>query len=148
VKSPFELMTSILRVTEADFTPNQSLTAQMNQMGYLHYHWPTPTGHPDRAEYWLSSNTLLARWNLAFGLLNNPQNKLASFDFKTSPELKTIKEVVKYWTEKILQRTKPDEYIEALARSLWNGKDTSSSVTSIDLEKTNSRAYWHFDDDP
>jgi uncharacterized protein (DUF1800 family) len=135
VKTPFELMTSILRVTEADFTPNQSLTGQMNQMGYLHYRWPTPTGHPDRSDYWLSSNTLLARWNLAFGLLNNPQNKLASFDFKTKTELKTIKDVVKYWTEKILQRTKPDEYIEALTRSLLNGKDTGSSLFSMDLEK-------------
>jgi len=135
VKTPFELMTSILRVTEADFTPSQTLTGFMSQMGYQHYHWPTPTGHPDRSDYWLSSSTMLARWNLALGLLNNPQSKLASFDFKTPPELNTVREVVKYWTEKILQRTKPEEYIAVLARSFLKGRDIDSSIALEDMKK-------------
>jgi len=135
IKTPFELMTSILRVTGADFMPNSSLTGSMNQMGYLHYHWPTPTGHPDRADYWLSSNTMLARWNLANSLLTNPQNRLASYDFKSPAELKTAREIVKYWTEKILQRTKPDEYIDGLAKSFLKVKDINSSVSPVNLEK-------------
>ncbi|HLZ17642.1 MAG TPA: DUF1800 family protein, partial [Cyclobacteriaceae bacterium] len=134
IKTPFELMASILRLTEADFTPNSSLTGSMNQMGYLHYRWPTPTGHPDRTDYWLSSNTMLARWNLTLGLLTNPQNRLASYNFKTE-ELKTVKEIVTYWTGKILQRTKPDEYMDVLAKSVLKAKDLNSPVSSGDVEK-------------
>jgi len=62
VKSPFELMTSILRVTEADFTPNQSFDGADESDGIF----TLPLAHAHRtsrrAEYWLSSNTLLARW--------------------------------------------------------------------------------------
>jgi len=135
VKTPFELVTSILRVTEADFTPNSSLTGSMNQMGYLHYHWPTPTGHPDRSDYWLSSNTMLSRWNIAFGLLTNTQNKLASYNFKTPEELKSVKEIVAYWTEKILHREKPNEYIESLCKTLIKAKDINASIPIEDWQK-------------
>jgi uncharacterized protein (DUF1800 family) len=138
VKTPFELMASILRITDAEFTPNNALTGFMNQMGYLHYHWPTPTGHPDRADYWLSSNTMLARWNLAFGLLNNQQNKLATYDFKRhmGPELKTVTDVTKFWTERILQKIKPDEYINTLSKYLTHGKNINAPISAADLEKS------------
>ncbi len=135
VKTPFELMVSIFRVTEADFTPDRSLTGFMNQMGYYHYHWPTPTGHPDHSDYWLSSNTMLSRWNLALGLLTKPQNKLASYNFTMATEPKPIKESVRYWAEKILQRSKPDEYIDGLTKALLKGKDSNSSLSASDLEK-------------
>jgi len=137
VKTPFELIASLLRVTEADFTPSSSLTGFMNQMGYLHYHWPTPTGHPDRADYWLSSSTMLSRWNLAYGLLNNQQNKLALYDFKAQmpAEFKTLAEGVNFWTERILQRAKPEEYTDALSKYLARGKSANLAVSTADLEK-------------
>ena len=50
VKTPFELMASIFRVTETDFTPDKSWIGFMNQMGYYHYHWLPPTGHPDHSD--------------------------------------------------------------------------------------------------
>ncbi len=138
VKTPFELMASILRLTEADFTPNSSLTGFMNQMGYLHYHWPTPTGHPDRSNYWLSSNTMLTRWNLAMNLLSNQQNKLASYDFK--PQMKTgigsMNDAVKFWTERILQRPKSDEFIAAITNVLTKGKNIKGTIPAGDIEKS------------
>src|SRR6185369_4420684 len=107
VKTPFELIASIVRVTEAGFYPNQTLTDSMNQMGYLHYHWITPTGHPDRSDYWLSSSAMLARWNFALGLLTSAKSKLASFDFKQSGnESDDPIGIVKYWTSRALQRSK------------------------------------------
>lgn len=78
IKRPFELLASLLRITQSDFTPNSSLTGMLSQMGYYHYQWPTPTGHPDKSSYWLSSNTLLARWNTSVNLILNQQNKIAT----------------------------------------------------------------------
>jgi uncharacterized protein (DUF1800 family) len=138
VKTPFELTVSILRVTEAEFTPNQSLTGSMNQMGYLHYRWPTPTGHPDRASYWLSSNTLLNRWNLTMNLLTNINNKLTKYDFKpySKSDHITIYEAVKFWTERILQRNKPDEFIKAICNTLAKGRNIDALVPSAEVEKS------------
>ncbi len=138
VKTPFEFMVSILRATQADFTPNLSLNGSMNQMGYLHYHWPTPTGHPDRSDYWLNSNTMLSRWNLAFGLLNNAQNKLAAYNFKSQMPLAlgtTTAEVVKFWTERILNRSKPEEYLDALSKYITKGKNVNGPISAADLDK-------------
>jgi uncharacterized protein (DUF1800 family) len=137
VKTPFELIASILRLTQADFTPNYSLTNFMNQMGYLHYKWPTPTGHPDRSSYWLSSSTMLMRWNIAMNLLNNPPNKLAQYDFKSQMKTgETITESVKFWTEQILQRTKPDEFISAITSTLLKGKDSKIVASASEIKKS------------
>jgi uncharacterized protein (DUF1800 family) len=136
VKTPFELIVSILRVTEADFAPTQQLTGFMNQMGYLHYHWPTPTGHPDRADYWLSSNTMLARWNLALGLLTKPPKKMATYDFSVpaKPEVKTMSDLVNYWTERILQRPKPQDFVNAVSNTLTKGRK-SNLLSPAEMEK-------------
>lgn len=136
VKTPFELIASILRVTEADFTPHPQMTGFLNQMGYLHYHWPTPTGHPDKMEYWLSSNTMLTRWNVAMGLLVNPPKQMAKYNFRSvMSEVKTVNEAIRFWSQRILLREKPDEFIHTLGDSLAKGKANLSAVPAADVEK-------------
>lgn len=117
VKRPFELLASMFRVTGADFTPNASLTGYLAQMGYQHYQWPSPTGHPDKSSYWLSSNAMLARWNAAAGLLYANQNKVAKFDTRavTPSDVKTFKQVSDYWTKRVLQKNKSEQFIESMA---------------------------------
>ena len=63
-KTPFELLASFFRVTEAEFTPTMDFFWLMNRTGYTLFEWATPTGHPDRADYWLNANMMLARWNM------------------------------------------------------------------------------------
>ncbi len=79
---------------------------------------------------------MLSRWNLALGLLTKPQNKLASYNFTMATEALPMREVVKYWTEKILQRSKPDECIDGLTKALLKGKDNNGSLEASDLEKS------------
>jgi len=135
VKTPFELMASLLRATGANFTPTLQLNGFMNQMGYLHYHWPTPTGHPDRSNYWLSSNTMLTRWNLALALLTRPPKKMASFNFADpDASIKTIDDLVAFWSSRVLQRTKPASFISAFGQTLLPGRP-SGKLSPGEVEK-------------
>ena len=137
VKRPFELVASILRATNADFTPNASLTGMLSQMGYQHFNWPTPTGHPDKSSYWLSSNTMLARWNLALNLITNPNNKLATFAFRQvmPGELTTISKIAEFWIDRILQRPIDSEFNDKMIRYLANGKSIDESLSATEIEK-------------
>ncbi len=136
VKRPFELIASLLRTTSADFTPNSSLTGQLSQMGYFHYQWPTPTGHPDKSEYWLSSNTMLARWNTAVNLVVNKQNKLTNYTFRsiTPGDLKTPTQVSEFWTKRILQKNKSPEFLASMATYVANGKKNDEPIPDNQFE--------------
>jgi uncharacterized protein (DUF1800 family) len=136
VKRPFELVASLLRATSADFTPNGSLTGQLSQMGYFHYQWPTPTGHPDKSEYWLSSNTMLARWNTAINFVVNRQNKLTNYSFRslTPIEIKTPTQVAEYWTRRVLQKNKSTEFLSSMTTYVANGKKTDDPIPDNQFE--------------
>jgi hypothetical protein len=75
VKRPFEAMVSYLRATGAELrlSDEDNATAsywgniffRLGETGQRIFDWPTPTGHPDVASYWLSTNGMLRRWNMA-----------------------------------------------------------------------------------
>ncbi len=64
LKRPFELYISALRATDAhiarDKTPTLSLRLEAQQ--HVPHNWEPPTGYPDYASYWLSSEGMLQRW--------------------------------------------------------------------------------------
>jgi uncharacterized protein (DUF1800 family) len=77
VKRPFEALVAFLRATNAqlpvdEVIPNKpndgnywsSLFWRVSSTGHRIFEWPTPTGHPDVASYWISTNSTLQRWNL------------------------------------------------------------------------------------
>jgi uncharacterized protein (DUF1800 family) len=82
VKRPFEAVASYLRATNASFKndivdPANASTGgywsgffnQYNQIGQKLFEWPTPTGYPDVASYWASTNGMLRRWNLPYNIM-------------------------------------------------------------------------------
>jgi uncharacterized protein (DUF1800 family) len=137
IKRPFELIASLLRAMSADFIPTPNLNGMLSQMGYYHYQWPTPTGHPDTSEYWLSSNTMLVRWNTALNLITNANNKLATINFKAlmPPEIKAPSEIASFWSEKLLRKKKSPEFIAILADQLANGKSKDTPLAEGDIGK-------------
>ncbi len=66
VKSPFELLISSARALEAELEPTRDLYGWLVSMGQPLYNYQAPTGFPDRADFWVSSGTVLNRVN--FGL--------------------------------------------------------------------------------
>ncbi len=66
IKSPFELVISTVRATNADVQQPFQLYNWCNRMGQKIYFYQAPTGFPDRAAYWINTGALLNRMN--FGL--------------------------------------------------------------------------------
>jgi uncharacterized protein (DUF1800 family) len=93
IKRPPELIMSFLRGIGADLTPHQSIYYTVIQMGYKPFGWPSPTGHPDSDDYWISSNMLLNRWNAIIGLLYNKEAITYNLEKQFKTKDKTADEV-------------------------------------------------------
>ena len=66
VKTPYELVVSALRVTNATVGPSQVVMNTLRTMGHLPYTEPAPTGFPAMSEDWVNTGAMLAR--MTFGL--------------------------------------------------------------------------------
>jgi len=66
IKSPFELVVSAVRATNADVHQPFQLYNWCARMGQKLYYYQAPTGFPDKAAYWINTGALLNRMN--FGL--------------------------------------------------------------------------------
>lgn len=69
LKRPFELLTSLLRVTNANYDGNARMLRHLENVGHRPFNHPTPDGYPDTAEAW--AGNLLGRWNLAIDTVNS-----------------------------------------------------------------------------
>jgi uncharacterized protein (DUF1800 family) len=80
MKRPFDFLVAYFRATSATL-PVDEMLADPNAGGYWGsffynigatghklFEWATPTGYPDRATYWASTNGMLRRWNLPYVL--------------------------------------------------------------------------------
>jgi uncharacterized protein (DUF1800 family) len=65
LKSPFELVISMLRALDAEVTDHWALNRWTFFAGQPLYVYSAPTGYPDRERTWLSTGSLLVRINFA-----------------------------------------------------------------------------------
>lgn len=68
LKSPFELVASALRTTEAEVGPSRALVQQLRAFGHLPYLSPVPTGYPESTEDWATTGAMLQRMNFGLAL--------------------------------------------------------------------------------
>jgi uncharacterized protein (DUF1800 family) len=68
VKTPYELVVSALRVTNAEATPSRRLMETLRSMGHLPYTEPAPTGFPAMSEDWVNTGAMLNRMNFSLDL--------------------------------------------------------------------------------
>jgi uncharacterized protein (DUF1800 family) len=66
IKSPFELVVSAVRATNADLRNPNQLYDWCSRMGQKLSSYAAPTGFPDKASFWVNTGSLLNRMN--FGL--------------------------------------------------------------------------------
>ncbi len=120
VKTPFELVVSAVRVTDARVGPSRKLVETLRAMGHLPYNEPAPTGFPAVSEDWINSGAMLARMNfaldLAAGRVDGVRLDAARVD---------------------LAETKPDAALDAVLARLLPGTETEALATAIraDLER-------------
>lgn len=70
-KTPFEYVTSTLRVTGADIQDGRGLLGRLADMQQAVYRCEDPTGYSDRSDDWMDPGVLAVRWQLAYDLLHN-----------------------------------------------------------------------------
>lgn len=66
VKTPFQFLISLLRISGAEVTPSSTLTYGLTNLGAPLYHWGAPNGPPDIGAPWTGTNDMIRRWSLAF----------------------------------------------------------------------------------
>jgi len=71
VKSPFEMVISALRATDADVTSGFGVAQQIAKLGQPLYRKQEPTGYPNDSAEWVNSASLLGRMNFAVALASN-----------------------------------------------------------------------------
>lgn len=118
-KRPFEFVTSFLRATGGDLVIDDSIYPgtdgddsvwgsfawSMGNTGHRLFEWPTPTGHPDRASYWLSTNGMLQRWNFLNWLQASWGGHIAlNLRAQTNAAVPggTVTAIVDYWLGRLL----------------------------------------------
>lgn len=114
VKRPLELAASFLRATGIEFTPTEALFGQLDGAGQRLFGWPTPTGHPDRSDYWLGSSSMRQRWTLVAGLSENWWGT-GVFDLFADTEPMPAEAFVSHWLERLYGAPQPE-----LAHALMN----------------------------
>jgi uncharacterized protein (DUF1800 family) len=71
VKSPFEMVVSALRATNADVTSGYALANELTKLGEPLYRKLEPTGYSTANAEWVNSGALLERMNFALALTHN-----------------------------------------------------------------------------
>ncbi len=74
IKSPFEMVVSALRATDADVDFTNAIANQLNQLGEPLYKKQEPTGYSNKSSEWMNSAALLGRMNFALNLAANKVN--------------------------------------------------------------------------
>ncbi len=124
VKRPFDYVTSFLRMTGADFMPNENLFNLVADTGYKQFAWPTPTGHPDIAQYWLNTNSTLGSWNIIAALIGG-EIKGVNFDIavQTPKDIRSSGEIITYWVKRLINKDPDENLLYALMQYMPNPID-------------------------
>jgi uncharacterized protein (DUF1800 family) len=143
MKRPFEFLVSYFRATNATL-PVDEIVADPNggnywssffwnigASGHKLFEWATPTGHPDRASYWASTNGMLRRWNLPYVLTQSwGGNVDVDLRGQTDAEIPngSCIQIVDYWIGRLcgytINATVRQELINFMAQKSQGGDPT------------------------
>jgi uncharacterized protein (DUF1800 family) len=138
VKRPFEAVVAFLRATNAaspvDEVPASNpaeggywfgLFYGMEGTGHRLFEWGPPTGHPDLASYWASSNSILTRWNLLFNLSQRWGGNFV-VDIVGQTDLgQSCTQIVDFWIDRLCGYAIGATARQELIRFLAQGGDAS-----------------------
>jgi len=115
VKRPLEFTAALLRGTSAEFTPDGNFFWAMGNTNQKLFQWPTPNGHPDDQNYWLSASTMLNRWTFPLAALQGWWSNVGTTLLRSTPPTATSpKQLTEYWTTRLLGYLPPDPTFSTL----------------------------------
>jgi uncharacterized protein (DUF1800 family) len=133
VKRPLEVAVSFLRATDANFKYTFEVNYILESMGQSLFDWATPTGHPDRADYWLNTNVTLRRWHAPSDLMADWVGMgAAAFHLREQmpAEVTTSRQIVDFWVGRLLGRSLSDAAHAALLSFISRDQNPDEVPTS------------------
>mgnify|MGYP001592008678 CR=1 FL=1 len=117
-KRPFELAISFLRAVDGEFRTAHDWFWTLDEMGHRLFAWPSPTGHPDHSEFWLSTNMMVSRWNLPLRLMADWFKGSRVRLLKQLPDdAVSPRAIAKFWCDKILGAPLDDTRMAIIERA-------------------------------
>lgn len=137
VRRPLEAIWAFLRATNANLPSDvaavngddtrgnywQSLFWNVDQTGHRLFGWDTPTGHPDRAEYWANTNALLRSWNCFYTIPQSWGGNVGIDIVGQTPAGLSCAGIVDFWLQRMLTYTPTGDLRMLLINFLAQGGD-------------------------
>lgn len=147
IKSPFELVVSAIRATNADLRYTNQLNDWCARLGQKNYSYAAPTGFPDKASFWVNTGSLLNRMNfgLAIGAQRIPGVAMNLLALNNNHEPESIEDALKTYSAILLPGRNQTENInrlinlvrdEALQSRLDKALASTKSTSAIEEDMT------------
>jgi uncharacterized protein (DUF1800 family) len=120
IKSPFELVISAIRSTNADVKQPFQVFNWCNRMGQRFYYYQAPTGFPDKASFWINTGSLLNRMNfgLAFATGKIPGINVNLLALNQNHEPESAEAALRTYSQLLLPERNQEENIKRLTAML------------------------------
>ncbi|MEQ8674216.1 MAG: DUF1800 domain-containing protein [Aggregatilineales bacterium] len=131
LKRPFELVTSLLRVTNASYSGSNGLINRLEQMGHRPFGWATPDGYPDTAIEW--TGNMLDRWNLCLEAFTGdlPGVGIDVDDLRNSVETTESADVIRFFGRLFLKHDLSASDEAELLRFMDGANDELSTTLGL-----------------
>jgi uncharacterized protein (DUF1800 family) len=120
IKSPFELVISAVRSTNADLKQPFQVFNWCSRMGQRFYYYQAPTGFPDKASFWINTGSLLNRMNfgLAFATGKIPGISVNLLALNQNHEPESAEAALTTYSQLLLPERNQEENIKRLTAML------------------------------
>ncbi|WP_298816310.1 DUF1800 domain-containing protein [Chloroflexus sp.] len=132
LRRPLEAIWAFLRATNATL-PNDdasvserywgNLLWSADQTGHRLFGWDTPTGHPDRADYWANTNALINTWNMFYTVQQSWGGNVAIDIVGQTPGGLSCTGIVDFWLQRMLTYIPYGDLRTLLINFLAQGQD-------------------------
>jgi uncharacterized protein (DUF1800 family) len=140
IKRPFDYTVSLLRASDADFTPDDSSFRWMYyNTGQELFSWNPPNGYPDFKEPWSGTMPMLQRWRLCNWLIewkyggDGPNKDERRLRFNHPASIDTPATIVDYWAARLLGRALPENERDPIIDFMAQGRQPNYTLPADEI---------------
>ncbi len=138
VKTPFQYFVGMLRALDANVSrepgnAGRRIQESTSGLGQQLFGWPTPDGFPDDRNYWITTNTVMRRWELAARLCNDRLTDLGvdAEALLPTPVPDTVGQLIRALAER-LSTPVDDTIVSIISEHLGATHDAPVSAVRLD----------------
>lgn len=136
-RRPLDFFIAASRATGSEILDWWSLQETLEELGQAPYAWEPPNGYPEASAVWMSTNSLLSRWNVATRLTHAAHSDPnEGWGYLTDlheriPKVKTAGELVNAVSEQVFGTVLSDETLEPFVDYASDGMGASEPATGF-----------------